>query len=168
MAILGDGIKDIDTKANALLTSVFGSIESLRFPINLGEVLEYCGLTLKEGDFKDEDLAGALARASKTIYVAEDDTPWRKNFTIAHELGHFKLHEDVATDLFYRHQVKQLMSTDADERETQANWFAASLLMPEKPLKELWKTFKDVDTLSRIFGVSRSAMRYRLKNLPLI
>jgi len=167
MAILGGETKDIDSKANALLRSVFGDIDKIKLPVDLHEILEYCGLSLKEGDFEDANLAGALDRKSRTIYVAADDPPWRQSFTIAHELGHLKLHDDVLTDRFYRQQVRQLIDSDVDERETQANQFAASLLMPERSVKELWKTFKDVDTLSRIFGVSKRAMRYRLKNLKL-
>jgi len=167
MVKLGDKTKEIDERAMALLKSVFGDIDTLKFPINLDDILEHCNLTLKEGSFENDDLAGALDRDKRTIYIAESDPSWRKNFTIAHELGHFKLHEDVKTDVFFRYQVKQLMSPVADEHESQANWFAASLLMPEKPLKKLRKTFKDVSTLSQIFGVSKSAMRYRLKNLSL-
>lgn len=168
MATLNDTeTKAIDKEATRLLESVFGDIDNLRLPINLNAVLDYCNLVLKEGDFSDKDIAAALDRANKTIFVSASDKIERKSFSIAHEIGHYKLHKDIETDLFYRSQAIRLLSPEENQIETAANWFAASLLMPEKLIKEFWEIVKDVEKLSKIFGVSQSAMRYRLKYLKL-
>lgn len=168
MATLNDTeTRAIDKEATRLLESVFGDIDNLRLPINLNAVLDYCNLILKEGDFSDKDIAAALDRANKTIFVSASDKIERKSFSIAHEIGHYKLHKDIETDLFYRSQATHLLSPEENQIETAANWFAASLLMPEKLIKEFWEIVKDVEKLSKIFGVSQSAMRYRLKYLKL-
>lgn len=159
--------KEIDKEATQLLESVFGGIDNLKLPVNLNAVLDYCSLVLKEGDFSDKDIAAALDRSSKTIFVSAADKIERKSFSIAHEIGHFKLHKDIETDLFYRSQAAHLLGPEENQIETAANWFAASLLMPEKLVKEFWTIVKDVEKMSKIFGVSQSAMRYRLKYLKL-
>jgi len=161
----GSDTKKIAQEAYALLEAVFGDLESLKLPVDLDRILKHCGLTVRVGEFKDDNLAGAFNRDKKTIYVDESDSFRRQNFTIAHELGHFKLHEDIKRDIFTREQVRQFTG---DGVETEANWFAASLLMPEKLVKRSWKTFHDATALSIMFGVSPMAMRYRLKDLKLI
>lgn len=162
-----DEIQNIEKKALELLESVFGDVKNIKLPVNLNEVLDHLGLTLREGTFESDELAGALDRANATIFVASSDPYERKNFTTAHEIGHFKLHEDIQTDIFYRHQVRQLSSPEDDGREAEANLFAGSLLMPGVFVRDLWGVTKDVEKLAQIFGVSPAAMRYRLKYLNL-
>lgn len=169
MTILSsDETKEIDEKAQELLITVFGETANLKLPINLNAVMEHCNLTLREGNFADQDIAAALDRASKTIFVSQGDGLARKTFSVAHELGHYKLHHDVTTDVFYRHQAAHLLGPEDSKRETAANWFAASLLMPEEFVTELWEAIKDIDKMSQVFAVSPSAMRYRLNHLNLI
>lgn len=161
-------IKAIDSNAMELLESVFGDIDNLKLPVNLNSVLDSCGLSLKEGDFEDDNIAAALDRDSKTIFVSSNDGIKKKSFSIAHELGHYKMHQDVKTDVFFRNQATHLLDPEENHRETEANWFAASLLMPEKLVKELWDALKDVDKMSNIFAVSHTAMRFRLKHFKLL
>lgn len=161
-----DMIQNTDKRAIELLEAVFGDVKNIKLPVNLNEVLDYLGLTLREGTFEKDELAGALDRANKTIFVASSDSYERKNFTTAHEIGHFRLHEDVQTDIFYRYQVKQLNPED-NGRESEANLFAGSLLMPEIFVRDLWTVTKDIEKLAQIFGVSPGAVRYRLKHLNL-
>ena len=52
-------------------------------------------------------------------------------------------------------------------REIQANWFAASLLMPEEFVKSEWENNSNVPHLAKVFNVSREAMGYRLDALDL-
>lgn len=159
--------KVIDDRATNLLTSVFGSISAVKLPIDLNEIARYCNLTVQQGDFENKDLEGALDRSKRTIYLSEKDTFDRKNFTLAHELGHFKLHEDINTELFFMHQLTHLLTPTEDEKEGAADWFAASLLIPEQLLKSLWEVNKDIESLSNIFGVPKVVMRYRIDNLNL-
>ncbi len=163
-----DDIQTINSEVAQLLTAVFGEISAIKLPLDLSRVLDYCGLTLREGTFESDELAGALDRDGKTIFVESADTYARKNFTIAHELGHFKLHKDMATDIFYRYQVNKPEDADDMERELQANQFAATLLMPEQFIRQLWEVTDDINKLAHIFGVSPEAMRRRLQSLRMV
>jgi len=162
--------KQIDDKTIELLEAVFGDIRSIKFPIDLNRVVEFCGLTIRQGKFQDEDLEGALDRQSRTVYLSKEDSYERKNFTLAHEIGHFKLHEQVKTDIFTMHQLRNLLVRQGkDPKEDQADLFAASLLMPEQPTRSLWQASnKNVEMMSRIFGVPPIVARLRLKSLKLI
>lgn len=162
---------DIDEVALSLLRTVFGNEYSIKLPVDLDEIAKHCGLSIKQGEFVDKGLEGALDRQEKTIFLSKNDDFARKNFTLAHELGHFKLHEDVKTDIFTMHQLETLMSRqeDQDPKEREADLFAASLLMPKKFVESLWEaTNKDVDSISKIFGVPVEVARFRLRTLGLL
>ena len=161
--------KEVDEKSSALLQSVFGSVELIKLPIDLNRIVQHCDLTIKQGEFVDRDLQGALDRQSKTIFLAEKDSFQDKNFALAHELGHFKLHENVNTDIFTMHQLENLLTRQgADPKEDQADQFAAGLLMPEKLTKSLWEaTNKNIESMSKIFGVPQTVVTFRLQCLKL-
>ena len=92
------------------------------------------------------------------IYVNRDDPPTRQQFHIAHELGHCILHPRGI--YAYGH--------GKDRFEREANIAAAEILMPEVEVRRVAKE-KGVApaTLSRVFGVSRAAMRVRIEELGL-
>lgn len=159
-------INTIEAKASGVLEDVFGNLETIKLPINLSSVLDKYNITLKTGTFEDKNVSGVFNRQDHEIYVADDETPNRKAFTVAHELGHFFLHEDRETDVFLREQILNLTEENR-ENEQEANWFAASLLMPEKLVRQYYTFIKDIDDLSTLFGVSPTAVYYRLKNLGL-
>jgi Zn-dependent peptidase ImmA (M78 family) len=81
----------------------------------------------------------------------------RRNWTCAHELGHWAMHRYMQSDF----------ASSSDEHslyEREANAFAASLLMPERVVRALalWESFGG---LTAYFGVSLSAMDVRLREL---
>ncbi|MBQ7475789.1 MAG: ImmA/IrrE family metallo-endopeptidase [Selenomonadaceae bacterium] len=101
----------------------------------------------------------------------------RKNFTIAHELGHYILHRDLrktalpATKKFFCRAVGKF----AGNIERQADLFAVYLLMPEKLVREEYSkivepfTEYDLECLAEKFCVSKEAVKIRLsKELKLI
>ena len=61
-------------------------------------------------------------------------------------------------------------------KEKEANQFAAAILMPEKKVRELYKSINNlgvsesfiIEWLSERFFVSKPAIKFRLKNLGLI
>lgn len=161
-----DQIRDIESKTNDLIASAYGS-SRIKPPIDLAEILKKNGIKLKFGKFEDPSIAGFYKKSEKTIYVSEDDSYSRQTFTIAHELGHFLLHEDKTSDVFYRLDSIQLDKQDKAE-EQEANWFASSLIMPENLMRDYWDIIPDEREMRRIFKVSQSAMNWRLKNLELI
>ena len=159
-------INNIEAKASGVLESVFGNLNDIKLPINLADILGKYNISLNAGKFEDENVSGVFSRKDKEIYVAQDESPNRTAFTVAHELGHYFLHEDKATDVFYRKQILNI-AEESREKEKEANWFAASLLMPSQLVKKYYSITQDIDVLSSLFGVSPTAVYYRLKNLGL-
>ncbi len=93
-----------------------------------------------------------------------DEISYRTRFTLAHELGHVVLGH--VTDERSPKRDTTFANDDPDERY--ANAFAAALLMPEKFVRKLYRSARDIQQLAEAFGVSTAAMRFRLKNLGII
>lgn len=79
------------------------------FPVDPVQIAKREGVSVHNALFSDSDLSGLIAkRGSETsILVNKNDAPFRKRFTIAHELGHHFLHlqedgefVDSTVDLF--------------------------------------------------------------------
>ena len=120
----------------------------------------------------------AINFKNKIIYLNESferelkNCLGRMNFSIAHELGHWLLHQNssqVRLPIFEEEAlICRVLDNKTDDRERQANLFATYLLMPEKFIVECMKDFSsplneyDIKTLADIFGVSKQAMKIRL------
>lgn len=163
-------LKDIDAKAKSLLEAVFGDIDTLKLPVDLNRIADHFGLTIKQGSFENTEIEGAFDRSTGTVFLSEDDNFEDKNFTLAHEIGHYKLHEELERDIFTMHQLNDLLERQGkDQREDQADQFAASLMMPKELVLSLWEaTSKDVGMIAKIFGVPTVVATFRLKALKLI
>lgn len=100
------------------------------------------------------------------IYVDRDQPPNRYRFTVAHELGHYVEHSERPGAAAEMDFVDRRSDEDrGNPAEVYANQFAGSLLMPVKELRaERAKGLNDVQ-LARLFGVSLSALQYRLQLL---
>lgn len=107
---------------------------------------------------KDEHYGGESGYA---IYANGRHPVTRRRFTIAHELGHFYLHREligdgITDDGLYRSRL-------TGRYESQANRFAANLLMPRKLVWEFIEQGVDtVEELAKKFEVSKSAMSIQL------
>lgn len=91
--------------------------------------------------------------------------PKRQRFTMAHELGHYFLHKDTEGDL---EDTILFRSTGYGDKgiESEANKFAAELLMPEDMFRELVRTEAGlIEAVSDRMGVSALAVTYRAKDL---
>jgi len=112
-----------------------------------------------------EGVAGFHDKDKKIIYVASDDSPSRKLFTIAHELGHvFLAHPNYS--VLFRIPKKD---TEYSVEEQEANSFAAHLLMPtymvQKYLNQYNLSRSDYKKMAEIFGVPMSAMQHTLARI---
>ena len=135
------------------------------------------GITVHNAKFADDSISGMIAKRGDEVMllVDRDDSPYRKRFTIAHEIGHHFLHlqgdgefVDGEANLFrQQHNDPQTDPTDQRRQEIQANLFASALLMPADKVREAWKLTKSVDQLARQFVVSAMAMGYRIDSLGL-
>lgn len=87
----------------------------------------------------------------------------RQRFTLAHELGHYSLgHKERA----YTEYV-QTPGKERSNLETEANEFAAELLMPLAVIKKISKE-ANADYMSDFFQVSKETLFYQLMKHRLI
>ncbi len=80
--------------------------------------------------------AASIVKAGKhaTIRVAPGDTPERKRFSIAHELGHLAMNHIKSIQKIC--SESDMMSWYQINQETQANFFASELILPTKLVKK--------------------------------
>ena len=72
------------------------------------------------------------------IIMDENISDQFKDILIAHELGHFSLHKDIAMMKGFQEQ-EVLEKRDTEPLETEANLFAAELLLPDEDVLECLK-----------------------------
>ena len=107
--------------------------------------------------------ARIIGRANEAIItVNTDNTPRRKRFSIAHELGHWHHHRGRCLAC----RVEEYQPRDALSPERSADGYAADLLMPYYLFRPLARrqgkpTFKAVVALAEIFDTSRTATAIR-------
>lgn len=114
------------------------------------------------------EIDGLLIRKCRETFVAvnENRSFTRKRFTIAHEIGHFLMHEGESFDL---------SGIGNSKIEREADIFATNLLMPSTMVRKIHSQFRmlstGMDTVSEmawIFRVSNEAMKPRLSELKMI
>ena len=83
------------------------------------------GMKVNNAKFSDDNVVGMIAKRGEnlTLLVNQSDPPYRKRFTIAHELGHHFLHLmgdgefiDGEADLFRMPQVDDVKEVTSDRR----------------------------------------------------
>lgn len=118
-------------------------------------------LRLEEWLKHEADTIVILGPRNFTIQLLGADGPLRQNFTIAHELGHYILHS--RSGAIAPMQAGRKGSTRV---EWEANWFAASLLMPEREFTDASKLADMTELrLAGRFNVSVEAVQIRKKVL---
>lgn len=134
------------------------------------------GVTVNNAKFADDSWAALISKRGPTtrVFVEQSDPPYRKRFSIAHELGHHFLHlmedgemVDKRADMFRERRPNGENWSPERFMEVEANWFAAELLMPQEFVREEWKANPNVSTMAKIFNVSEEAMGYRIDALGL-
>lgn len=147
-----------------------------KIPVDLEAIANSIGLHIQYS-FLDSDTSGILEKNKKhdgyTIIVNANDHSNRKRFTIAHELGHYMLHRNLIGSGLDDNRAYRSTDTGkyhntsiGPEEETEANQFAANLLMPRHKVKELYTSgVTNSGELADKFGVSEQAMSIRLKSV---
>lgn len=151
-------------------------------PVEVADIAKALGVEVQETPAED-DLSGFLYRDRKRnsaiIGVNADHHPNRRNFTAAHELGHYLLHDfdEVHVDRDFKVWLRNDASSKGTEiEEKEANLFAAELLMPAHFLKQDVEEIGTIDLLDEEvlqdlaaeYGVSTQAMTFRLAYLGYI
>lgn len=113
-------------------------LQSLGFPhpgeIDLRDLAMDRNVLVREGDIRGAE--GRLLRKKKhgVIHIRKGITPeGRRRFTIAHELGHWELHEAYSQFLCNKEDMRDYGQSPL---EVEANCFAAELLMPNTHFRE--------------------------------
>ncbi|MDU4728008.1 MULTISPECIES: ImmA/IrrE family metallo-endopeptidase [Clostridium] len=145
------------------------TLDKKMFPIE--EFLEF-GMPTLEKDFhiciltKEEmgNIHGLACPNEKCIKIREDvydraiSGCGRDRFTIAHEIGHYLLHNNSSVKLARLGENKTIEAYR--NPEWQADTFAAELLMPITLIES-----KDPNRISKEFGVSITAATIRVKKI---
>lgn len=144
-----------------------------------------------------DKFVGALTKGNNDqVYIIINkniDNIGRKHFTIAHELGHYFLqHQLHQNSIFCNNNDILEQGHQSNPIEREANYFASCLLMPDVKVRNTFlkilenrsrKKIKDFlivrndasygiwcgirDELTKRYGVSETALRYRLQQLML-
>lgn len=160
-------------------------------PPSLEVLIESEGIQLEKNAKLHNDIVGQLELLEENgfrISTNRQDHDYRKRFTMAHELGHWAIHQHL---LIYSDDAnargvddnKAFRSTDVGnfyntkinlEHEREANRFAAVLLMPKGLIMKHhdlnFKNYPRSRAFQRMyhyFKVSPAALRWRLKSLGL-
>lgn len=166
--------KGINARAKAILTD----LNMYELPVRIEEIAKRRGLTVLPYPLENE-ISGILVikDTGSTIGYNQHESRVRRRFTIAHELGHFELHQNES-NVFVDKNFKVLFrgtSQDGDSNaqlEQEANVFAASILMPDDLVNEEVSKLEfdlgnedSIKELAKRFEVSVTAMYYRMLNL---
>jgi Zn-dependent peptidase ImmA (M78 family) len=145
-------------------------------PVPIDDIVRGQGIVIRLMDLKEN--SGLVVRDGNgtVIAVNRDHPPTRRRFTVAHELAHALLHEgkEVHYDKDFRVDFRSgASSLGVDVVEMEANFFAASILMPWRFLEAdplvAGLDFEDAEAavkpLAARYKVSPHAMSIRLGNL---
>jgi Zn-dependent peptidase ImmA (M78 family) len=147
-------------------------------------VARQLGLPIIQTDLGD-GVSGILVTEGKRSYIGvqKKDHIHRRRFSIAHEIAHYLLnhhrdepvHVDQEKAITFR-AIYRSSDSAGTRKETEANHFAACLLLPEDRVnsearkisrgKQLTDT--QIEELARMFRVSAAAMTIRLQVLRLL
>jgi Zn-dependent peptidase ImmA (M78 family) len=151
-----------------------------RPPVPVDQIARKLGAEIRRQP-TEADLSGFLLRDTERVIIGVNSNhpSTRSRFTIAHELGHFLLHEGERMHVDRTGPMSRIrlrgevasQGTDLDERE--ANLFAAELLMPAKFITRDLEQIKEpgleddalMKRLAKSYGVSVQALTFRLDYL---
>lgn len=159
-------------------------------PIDVDRIADLLGILISDEPRFDIDHINTVGKitlekdapARVWINPMENSYAPRRRFTLAHEIGHFCMHRASNQTTFVDTKATMNRSESFWNRfESEANTFAAELLMPADLIRSIgrkiidnYKNENDVTTMPMAkfveqvasrFKVSNPAMEYRLKNL---
>lgn len=148
-------------------------------PVNVIGLANALGIAVYEAKMENS-LSGYISKDEEGYYICVNDkhAATRQQFTIAHEIGHFILHKEVLDSgnllpTMYKIGngiIPALPRADYTncmyrEMETEANKFAADLLMPKEEFIKKANECEDLVELALAFKVSVGAASIRACNL---
>ena len=159
-------------RIDQVVASILADNRVFEPPVPVEKIATRAGVHVRRG--KLGEVSGLLVRSVSEfiIGVNEEQAPTRQRFTIAHELGHFLLHENLHSHVDQGFAIRyraEEASLGVNVHEIEANFFAASLLMPKSFLERdeairFLDDDKGVAFLAKKYKVSPHAMSLRLGN----
>lgn len=140
-----------------------------KLPVDVKKIASALGIAVSADPFLGVSGSIDVGSGKPVIKYNSSEAAVRQRFTIAHEIGHFALGHLSGSQKLYRDDASNFSSGTKSAVETEANSFAAKLLMPGNVVRFAVseKNITSVEKLAEIFGVSQVAMKYRLINLGL-
>lgn len=155
------------------------------YPVSIVNVCNNLGLKVFE-QYMDTGISGLLVvdqkywekyNANQFIVVNLIEPADRRRFTIAHELAHYVLHKKDNT--IYAHRDINDGIKKKSQIESEADYFASNILMPEVLVRERASHIEGeaggsvpffimIQEIADSFLVSKAAAEVRLKQLNLI
>jgi Zn-dependent peptidase ImmA (M78 family) len=136
-------------------------------PVKVGAIAKELGLVVKKGTLKP-GISGEIRRqdGGYIIRINRHDVSGRQRFTLAHEISHYLLHEDLIgdgleDDMLYRSKLSNSL-------EVEANSLAAIILMPLSLVESLSQKYRSLPKDLRLekmaddLGVSTQALGFRI------
>ncbi|MGH2817395.1 MAG: ImmA/IrrE family metallo-endopeptidase [Actinomycetota bacterium] len=169
MAIQQEATRAADSLLDALWP---GGRDDPGLPIDPVQIAKRLGIDVYETEL-EPDVAAVLVKEpgqDPTIALNADDSPNRKRFSCAHEVGHFMRRSDSlqgVDEYAYLDKRDAFSGQGRNPEEIYANNFAASLLMPEELVKFFHRHGSRPSEMALRFDVSQEAMEHRINNLGL-
>lgn len=153
-------------------------------PVDVVGLANALGIEVYKDDFDNKQMSGYIAKEEDGYFICvnKKHPATRQQFTIAHEIGHFVLHQHLLENnsllpTFYKigngiinsalPRCEQYYSHEYRKTETEANSFAASLLMPEVEFIAAANDCDNLNDLANKFKVSVGAASIRANNLEI-
>ena len=127
------------------------------FPVPIVKIIKQLGFEVQgiSGDDIPNQFSGQVNHEKKLVLINNRHSSVRKRFTLAHELGHIILHPN-------QDQIDYRLFGETSDKETEANRFAATILMPVEAFKKISDACAgDLTSIADYFGVSVAAAMIR-------
>lgn len=140
-------------------------------PVDVEKLVAHLKLELLPYEFPDKVSAVLMKVDNITVIgVNKKDTPKRRRFSIAHEIGHFILGHHIDFIIDYEEVAESRYDTEHSNKiqEQEANHFASELLMPSQMLTKDFHQIRDAKAVAEKYGVSEQALWIKLMRLKLV
>jgi Zn-dependent peptidase ImmA (M78 family) len=153
------------------VSNVLSTVNHFResIPVDVEGLALALGIKVRKAYLSD-NISGMIRKVKEgfeiTVNARHPET--RQRFTLAHEIGHYVLHRSLmgdgnVDDRAYRSDGSVQNNCIGPREETEANKFAANLLMPSEAIKKLRADGIDTPAkMAYLLKVSEGAMRIRL------
>lgn len=152
-----------------------------RRDVNIERIISKMGIALNKKANLHDDISGQISKRPNGLYeisINKNDGYFRRRFTMAHECGHYVFHKalignGVDDNKAYRSAPYGEFRNEqiTQKHETEANQFAANVLMPGELIDAIKSDLgindsispSELEELSRRLKVSQPALKIRLK-----